>query len=104
MIHEEKMIAIQTTDFRNKVAEAVLQYAKGMQLGTITNTNANVKRFSQIVLKQIAEPNPVWLDGICYFVLSTAALLTDAATQTQINTEVNIIFPHFAKVQYGDVT
>jgi hypothetical protein len=110
LIHDQKLIIIADAGFRNKVAEAALQYAKGILLGTIVQPNANVKRFAQIVLKEIAQTNPSWLDGLCYFTLSTTTseALTSAqilaAPQSAVTTEVNIVFVHYAKAHYGDIT
>jgi hypothetical protein len=102
MVHENKMAALTDVGFKNKLLEAAFQYAKGVLLGT--STNDNVKRFSQIVLKDISTGGAPWIDGLGYFALSTAGNITIASTQAQVTTEINTAFPYFAKAWYGDIT
>ena len=104
MLHDEKITTIANVAFRTKVAEGSFVYAKGVLLGTIVQANENIRRFCQIVLRDIATTNPVWLDGMAYFVLSTATPITLSSTQAQVNAEVVIAFPYFAKAWYGDIT
>lgn len=108
MIHTDKKIVIADQDFKDKILEAALQYAKRLLLGTITNPSLNVKRFGQIVLKEITVENPSWLDGLSYFTLSNNPTLTKeqalAADQATVTAELNIIFPYFAKAWYGDIS
>lgn len=104
MLHDDKITTIAEKDFQSKVLEASFQYAKGIILGTIVNSNVNVKRFAQIVLKDIANGNPSWLNGIAYFVLSTSDPIDLTSTQAQVSTEVNTVFPYYAKAVYGDIS
>lgn len=104
MLHDEKITTIADAGFQSKVLEASFQYAKGIILGTIVNSNANVKRFAQIVLKDIGNGTPSWLNGIAYFTLSTSNPIDLTSTQAQINTELTTAFPYFAKAVYGDIT
>lgn len=104
MLHDEKITTIADAGLRSKVSEASFQYAKGLLLGTITNVNESVKRFAQIVLKDIANDSPSWLNGIAYFTLSTNNQITLASTQAQVTTEVTTVFPFFAKAFYGDIS
>lgn len=104
MLHDEKITTIADLGFQSKVLEASFQYAKGILLGTISNSNPNVKRFAQIVLKDIANGNPSWLNGIAYFVLSTSDPIDLTSTQAQVSTEVNTVFPYYAKAVYGDIS
>lgn len=104
MLHDEKITTIADPNFRIKVSEAAFQYAKGVILGTITNSNLNVKRFAQIVLKDIALAAPSWLDGIAYFTLSTSNPIDLNSTQTQVTAELTTVFPYYAKAVYADIS
>ena len=104
MLHDDKITTIADKGFQSKVLEASFQYAKGIILGTIVNSNANVKRFAQIVLKDIANGNPSWLNGIAYFVLSTSNPIDLTSTLAQVTNEVTTVFPYYAKAVYGDIT
>lgn len=104
MLHDQKITTIADPDFRIKVCEGAFQEAKGIILGTIANTNDNVKRFCQIVVKEIASNSPSWLDGLAYFSLSTSTAIDLTSTQSQVSAQVAVAFPYYAKAIYGDIS
>ena len=104
MTHADKLITIADAGFKEKINEAAFAYAKGLLQGTITTTNSNVKRFAQIVLKEITDTQSSWYNGLAYFTLSTPTELTLLSTLAQVNAQVVLVFPLFAKAHYGDIT
>ena len=107
MIHEEKIEVIKDAALRKKIMEGAFLHAKSVLLAT-TAQQKSVKLFAQVVLKEIAQENPHWLDGLAYFTLSNNVSLTPQAalqaTQAVVSAEVQTVFPYYAKAQYGDIS
>jgi len=101
--HSEKLQIANDSAFMAKVTYAAYGAAKAFVADT--EANANVKRFSQIIIADVANLNPSIIVGRGYYLQSIPAtvVITINSSQNDISFGMPHVYQLFAKAWYKDL-
>ena len=102
--YDDKIKIAKDKAFQEMVLNAA--YASAKSIVADNTANSSVKKFSQIILTTITQPDARIIEGLGFYLLSIpeVAVINEHSPQSDIDFAMPFVFSLFAKAWYGDVS